>query len=323
MKPQDLEKSLEISQANVTHQQWFEFISNALVLFGLASLAVGVIFFFAYNWDDMSKMMKFALLQSLLALSAVFYTQINRQSNLATGMLLFIALLIGALLALFGQTYQTGKDPWQLFFMWSLFVTPIAFISKNSLLWILWLGLINLTLQLFLSVHSWFLDYLFRNIIYVLFFAGLNLLATLIIYFGQNYSRKSSQISAHNFLNKEYKTAAFYTAIIATIIAVTWFGFYTVIDNSHTLFFIVYALFMAAVFYLFRKKTCDVLILSAWSLSLILVSLSLFARLFDDSWNGGTLLILSILLIAASTFATKWLMSLLHDEQLESAGEAA
>ncbi|HFC30611.1 MAG TPA: DUF2157 domain-containing protein, partial [Oceanospirillales bacterium] len=81
IKSQDLGKSLEISQANITHKQWFEFISNTLVLFGLASLAVGVIFFFAYNWYDMSKLLKFALLQSLLAISAVIYTQINRQSN--------------------------------------------------------------------------------------------------------------------------------------------------------------------------------------------------------------------------------------------------
>ncbi|HFC30766.1 MAG TPA: hypothetical protein ENJ44_06970 [Oceanospirillales bacterium] len=185
------------------------------------------------------------------------------------------------------------------------------------------MGLINLTLQLFLSVHSWFLDYLFRNIIYVLFFAGLNLLATVIIYFGQIYSPKFPLASTHNTFIKGNKTAAFYTAIIATIIAFTWFGFYTVIDNIHTLYLIVYGLFMTAVYYLFRKKTCNVLILSAWSLSLILVGLSLFARLFDDSWNGGRLLIMSILLITTSTFATKWLMGLLHDKQDESSGETA
>ncbi len=39
-------------------------------------------------------------------------------------LLLALALNIGALLALVGQTYQTGADPWQLFATWALLLLP-------------------------------------------------------------------------------------------------------------------------------------------------------------------------------------------------------
>ncbi len=38
--------------------------------------------------------------------------------------LLLATLLLGVFLALFGQTYQTGADPWQLFANWALLILP-------------------------------------------------------------------------------------------------------------------------------------------------------------------------------------------------------
>lgn len=40
------------------------------------------------------------------------------------------ALLVGGLLALFGQTYQTGANLLQLFFTWSLRILPEALIAR-------------------------------------------------------------------------------------------------------------------------------------------------------------------------------------------------
>ncbi len=46
-------------------------------------------------------------------------------------LLLAIALNIGALLALVGQTYQTGADPWQLFSTWALMLVPLAVFGQS------------------------------------------------------------------------------------------------------------------------------------------------------------------------------------------------
>ncbi|WP_290437262.1 DUF2157 domain-containing protein [Aeromonas caviae] len=55
-------------------------------------------------------------------------------------LLLALALNLGALLALVGQTYQTGADPWQLFATWALMLLPLAALGRSPLLWTLaWL----------------------------------------------------------------------------------------------------------------------------------------------------------------------------------------
>ena len=64
--------------------------------------------------------------------------------------LLSAMILVGGLMALFGQTYQTGADPWQLFFNWALLVFPWVLISRFHVMWLVWLGLLNL------SVHQYF-----------------------------------------------------------------------------------------------------------------------------------------------------------------------
>ena len=48
----------------------------------------------------------------------------------AKGCLTIAVLSVGALMALFGQTYQTGADPWQLFFNWAVVIIPFVLISR-------------------------------------------------------------------------------------------------------------------------------------------------------------------------------------------------
>ncbi len=111
----NISQALETTGANNTTKQWFGFITQALLWLSVLSVAFGVIFFFAYNWDSISTATKFVMIQVLMLVSLFAYTQTKRYSNANTAILFFLAMLLGALFALFGQTYQTGKDPWQLF----------------------------------------------------------------------------------------------------------------------------------------------------------------------------------------------------------------
>ena len=304
----DIDKSLEITQANIEPKTWFDFISKNLIILGFVSLAVGVIFFFAYNWNEMTKMTKFLLVQSLLVVSSLLYTQTNKYSHPSTGLLVFIALLIGALFALFGQTYQTGKDPWQLFLMWSICITPIAVVSRNSILWIMWLALINISLFLYLQIHRWFWSIFSFNEADTLLYALINAGAALLFFFFVQIKDTSKS------------NLAFYAASLGAFIAFTWVSLYAVVGNEYQFIYLtVYVLWMAVTFYLFRVKSLDVMLLSAWSLSAIFFIMFVLTRLFEDAFNAGTLLFFSIVLIAMTTFASKWLMQLLK----ESHGEAS
>lgn len=304
IKDQDVDKSLELTEATISPSQWSDFISKNLIIFGLSSLAIGIIFFLAYNWVDMTTLTKFALVQSLLGISALFYTQVKIHSHFSTALLFFVALLIGALLALFGQTYQTGKDPWQLFMLWTIFITPIAFISKNSSLWLLWLALLNLTLYLATNSYSWFIGEFFNQEGNVIIYSLVNGFAGALFYFILK-DKQSNQLSL-----------AFYVAMLATFYTFTWLGFFGIFSNKFaSISLIFYLVWMGITFYLFRVKVLNVLLLSAWSSSAIAFIMFMITKLMSDTFNEGAFLILSLLLIGMTTFAIKWLMSLLKQEK--------
>lgn len=53
--------------------------------------------------------------------------------------LALVALLAtGGLFAFFGQTYQTGADPWQLFAWWSALTMPLCLGVRHDALWAAW-----------------------------------------------------------------------------------------------------------------------------------------------------------------------------------------
>ena len=61
--------------------------------------------------------------------------------------LLGASLFVGGLLALIGQTYQTGADSFELFGTWAAMILPWAAVGRFSVLWLLWLLVANLAIQ--------------------------------------------------------------------------------------------------------------------------------------------------------------------------------
>lgn len=297
-----INKALELTQSNPTGQQWQSFIGQLLLWLGLMTIAIGTIFFFAYNWASLSDLQKFALIQGLLIISTIVYTQTKPQSVTNTAILFFLALLIGALFALFGQTYQTGKDPWQLFLIWTLFITPLALTSRSSSLWLLWLGLANLTLLLFFETRHGLFGIMLQNEKRLLAYAFLNLIPAVAFEFFYLKKLMTNRIASQ-------------VALIVAMIAFTWVSIYSIFEIFDTsnkgLDLIVYLIWMTGVYYFYRVKTIDVLILSSWLVSGIVFILTLLARGIGNNFNEGTFLLMALLLIALSTAGVKWLLKLL------------
>jgi uncharacterized membrane protein len=298
----NIEHALDVSESNHSTSQWLNFINTSLLWLSILSMAFGTIFFFAYNWVDLSTLQKFVLVQGLIVISTFFYTQTEKQSTANTAILFFIALLIGSLFALFGQTYQTGKDPWQLFFLWTVVITPIAFISRSSSLWLLWLFLANLALYLFFQTRHGLFGMLFQHERNMLVYSFLNLMA--VVGFELLYHKKQM-----------FNRIAAQTGIIIAMIAFTWVSVYSVFEvfhaNSKSLDLFFYVLWMVAIYFYYRIKTLDVLVLSSWVVSGIVFILALVGKIFGDSFDEGTLLLFGFLIIGLSTTGVKWLMALL------------
>ena len=164
--------SLKHADAAATHLEvypnkrtWLSFFDKAALIIGVIALALALVFFVAYNWQNMGKIGKFALVEGALVITIALYVALSfrRRFTLIRQLLLLIASVItGSLLALFGQFYQTGADTWQLFFGWSAFIIPWVVIARFPTLWLLWLGLVNASLILYLDV----IDFGFGNYLY-------------------------------------------------------------------------------------------------------------------------------------------------------------
>jgi uncharacterized membrane protein len=298
----NIERAFTATETNHSTSQWLKFISTSLLWLSILSMAFGTIFFFAYNWTELSTLQKFSLIQGLLVVSIAIFTQTQPQSTANTAVLFFIALLIGSLFALFGQTYQTGKDPWQLFFLWAVVITPIAYTSKSSSLWLLWLLLANVALHLFFQTRHGIFGIIFQNERNMLVYSFLNLFAAV-----------GFELLCHK--KKIFNRIAPQVALITAMIAFTWVAVYSVFEvfhaNSKSYDFLFYILWMVAIYYFYRVKTLDVLVLSSWVVSSIVFILALVGKIFGDSFDEGTLLLFGILIIGLSTTGVKWLMALL------------
>lgn len=127
---------------------WCHFAARLAHGAGLGALGAGVLFFVAANWQDYGVIGRFVLLQT--ALLACVGVPLWRPPPQATGQaaLLLATLLTGGLLALFGQSYQTGADVHELFFIWALLALPFALAGGSGALWALWFCVLNVALAL-------------------------------------------------------------------------------------------------------------------------------------------------------------------------------
>lgn len=155
-----------------THQQagselyaWRQFLGRATLWLGIVLLGSAVVCWVAANWPAMTKIQRFAGAQGLLALSAVIAAWVAWRLREATGvrrhgvgaLLVLAGLFLGALLALLGQTYQTGADTWELFAWWALLLLPWALAGASQALWLLWALILNVAVALWLGERllSW------------------------------------------------------------------------------------------------------------------------------------------------------------------------
>lgn len=129
------------------------FLAALLRIGGLLSIAASLVFFVAANWDRLAVYGRFALLEAALlacAIAALFRPPPHGQGRAA----LFLAFVVtGALLALFGQTYQTGADVHELFLAWAMLGLPFAILAAWSVSSAAWLLILDVALLLFCGGH--------------------------------------------------------------------------------------------------------------------------------------------------------------------------
>lgn len=165
---------------------WRRFLDQLTLWLGVLFLAAAVIFFFAYNWQALGHLARFGIVETLLAGAVAAAWHLGVARTVGKAALLGAALLVGALLALVGQTYQTGADPWGLFAGWAICILPWVAIARFAPLWLVLLALMNLAVGLYFQAFAGFFGVLFSTDTLWWTLAGLNTTALAIWEFAAN-----------------------------------------------------------------------------------------------------------------------------------------
>lgn len=297
-------RAVALSGLHPSGRAWGVFLDRLLLWLGALALVFGVLFLVAYNWAEMGRLMRFGLVQAALLVAIVVYVWAEVRgaaSDLVPRVALMAAsLLLGVLLALVGQVYQTGADPWQLFFVWAVLILPWALVARFDVLWILWLGLLNLSLALYF--HTWGgLFGLFGGDTGALW--GLFILNTLALLVWELAARRWRWLS----LGWPAQLLALGSGTPLTLLMLM----YTLdewADLSAAV--MVYPLWLAALYFVYRHWRHELFMLAGGCLSVIVVVTLLLGR--HLLWQGGaeSFLVLAMAVLAMGAAAVFWLKRL-------------
>ena len=141
------DRALRLATASPGPREWRRFLSVALALVGAGLALAGVVCFFAYNWSRIGRFGKLGLIEAGILVAAVAgWRLLPRLSGRIA--LTAAAVLVGPLLGVIGQTYQTGADPYGLFLTWALVIAPWVVAARFSVLWVIAVMILDLALGL-------------------------------------------------------------------------------------------------------------------------------------------------------------------------------
>jgi uncharacterized membrane protein len=150
LSPAALARAIEIATATPPPAAWHRFLARALTVLGAALVLAGAICFFAYNWDRIGRFGKFGLIDAgIVSAALAAWWRLPRLSGQVA--LTAASVLVGPLLAVYGQTYQTGADPYGLFLTWALLIVPWVIAARFTALWVIEVILLDIALTLWWS----------------------------------------------------------------------------------------------------------------------------------------------------------------------------
>lgn len=298
---EDLPAAMRVVGVQPNGNDWRRLFDAMALWLGSLFVSVSVIFFFAYNWSDLGRLSKFALVELPLLVSAGVAIWKGPHTDAHRAALLVATLLVGALLALIGQTYQTGADPWQLFALWAALILPWVVIARMPALWILWLGLINLSLTLYYTTFGGLFGVLFsgNEIAWVLLVVNLSALVVW-HYFSSTASTQ--------------RPGRWALRLLATAcgILITTLMMYGILDGQDLLpATVVWIALMWAAHEVYRRRQPDLFVLAGCVLSAVFVLTATLSRLLLDTVveSAGALLLVGLTIIALSAAGAWWLRS--------------
>jgi uncharacterized membrane protein len=321
-------RAIEIAGLTPDQARWLCDIDRFLSAVGASLIIAGIAAFFAWNWGDLNHMAKFALIQGGIIASVLMVWRLGIDSIAGRISLFAGSFLTGTLLAVFGQVYQTGADPYSLFLTWAVLILPWAIIGRQAGIWLLLQLLLNLTIIMYYTqvLHPpdgwWQLTQLLGPLVWL----GTTVMdSTLASYlFALNVAALLTwEVGAHNGIAwmqgrafpRLIAVAALCTVLIPTIVIIAAAGFVEDAGLSVISPILLLAATAACIYY-YQYQRYDLFILTSSLFGVIMVITSFAIRhMMTDT---GSLLILALLVIAQVAGAAWWLRQVAQRWELDT-----
>jgi uncharacterized membrane protein len=290
----DARAALEIAGVLPGARQWRSFLDRLLLWSAAVALAAAVVFFVAYNWNELGRFAKFALVEALVLAAVLAYWRLGPESLAGKGALLAAAILLGALLALFGQVYQTGADTWELFANWAALMLPWVLIGRFAGLWMLWIAVVNLAIALYYRVFP------------VRFFGAEPELWALFIFNTAALALWELAARRARWLDERWwprliaiSGGGFITALVLEVIFGSARGFQLAV--------IVYPAWLGCFYAAYRRLSPDLFMLAGACLSVIVVVSAFIWKHLYSHGDSMTLLLIAVAVAAMGAASARWL----------------
>lgn len=302
--PHDLPQALRTGGAYPTEADWRRFVELLLLWLGTVLVAAGVVFFVAHNWDALGRFAKLGLVEALViaALGVVAWLGLDRAAGKAA--LLAAVMLVGALLALVGQIYQTGADTFELFAAWGLAILPWAVVGRSAPLWVLWLAIVNLAVTLYYTTFGVLFGLLLgpERLLWVLFAFN-----TLALVAWEAIGRGAGSGLAARWAPR---LLAAVSGALVTVLAISdvlsW-------RDASGWGVVAWLGWLGVAYVVYRRCLRDLFVLAVGVSSAIAVAVTIVARHLVGHEAGG-FLIVALVVIGLSAVGTKWLRAVAAEE---------
>ena len=295
--PAKIADALAVTGVSPDAHAWRAFVDRLLLWVGALALAFAVLFFVAYNWSAIDRFAKFGAVQIAIVLAVVVYWKVGADTLMGKVSLLAATILLGVLLALYGQTYQTGADPWQLFFTWSMLMLPWAMVGRFAAIWLLWIALINLSIVLYYQT--------FGGMLWLAIFGGTEMYWFLFL-----FNTLALAVWEALSLRRPWLAPRWAPRLVAlgSGVPITLLMLFVIFadETVDVLTGLTWVTWLAGGYFVYRKLKPDLFMLAGGCLSSIVVLVALLAEILNGADAGGYLFI-AMVVIGLGAGSAMWL----------------
>lgn len=114
---------------------WLAYWRLLCLIGGTLFVMAGVVCFIAWNWGAMPPLARMGLTGAVVACCGLGAVLLGPDTRMGQVLLLACGIAMGPMLAVFGQSYQTGAELWELFRVWTALLVLLALAGRQVGLW--------------------------------------------------------------------------------------------------------------------------------------------------------------------------------------------